>query len=76
MIVTCRELTEMSTDKKEGKLTRAQRLAVALHLAWCRRCKRYLEQLDLTVEALNRLPGEPVSAAVRQKLRERFRRHV
>ncbi|HZO12722.1 MAG TPA: hypothetical protein VFB62_05680 [Polyangiaceae bacterium] len=76
MIVTCRELTEMSTDKKEGKLTRAQRLAVALHLAWCRRCKRYLEQVDLTVDALHRLRDEPVSSSARRALRARFRRQV
>ena len=73
MIVTCRELTERSTDKKEGRLTRGERLAVALHLAWCRRCRRYLAQLDLTVDALRKLHDEDVPSPVRDALRKRFR---
>ena len=72
MIITCRELTELSTDKKEQKLTRTQRLGVAIHLSWCHRCRRYLEQLDLTVETLKHIHDAPVSDAARADLRARF----
>jgi len=73
MIVTCRDLTELVTDRKEGKLSAWKRAGCALHLAWCTRCRNYIAQLDLTVEALKRIPREEVPDAMRAALRERLR---
>jgi anti-sigma factor RsiW len=75
MLVTCRQLTEMVTDKKEGKLSSEQQAGYALHLSWCDRCRRYIQQMDLTMEAVKRLPDEPVPEEVRSALLARFRGH-
>ena len=77
MALTCRELTELATDKKEGVLTLLQRAGVRVHLSWCGRCRRYLEQMDLAVDALAAMPveavPEDVEAALLEKFGERFR---
>ncbi len=74
ILVTCRELTEMATSRKEGRLRGSDRAGVQLHLAWCSRCRRYLEQMDLTVEALHELEPEPVPEAAEAALLAAFER--
>jgi hypothetical protein len=73
MIVTCRDLTELVTDKREGKLGRMQRAGCALHLLWCSRCRNYVRQMNLTIEALKHLPPARVPDDTRAALLARFR---
>jgi anti-sigma factor RsiW len=72
MIVTCRKLTELITDQKEGKLS--QRADYSLHLLGCRHCRAYVEQMNLTVEAVKDLPSEPVPGEVHEALLAEFRK--
>jgi hypothetical protein len=74
IILTCKELVELATDKKEGKLRPLQSAGFALHLSWCSSCRTYLKQMDLTVAAASRLGTEHAGEDVRATLRERFRR--
>jgi hypothetical protein len=74
VIVTCRELTELCTAHKEGRLGLLQRSGIAFHLSWCERCRTYLAQLDLTVVAVKRLEDEAVRPEVKRDLAARFRR--
>lgn len=76
MLVTCRQLTEMVTDKKEGKLSSAQQSDYEHHLSWCHRCRTYIEQMDLTMGAVKRLPDDPVPEGLRGALLARFRRQI
>lgn len=73
MLVSCRQLIEMITDKKEGKLSSMQQAAYALHLSWCDRCRTYIQQMELTLEAIKRIPDAPVPEDVRSALLARFR---
>lgn len=73
MIVTCRQLTEMITDQKEGKLSSLQRAGYALHLAWCRGCRAYVEQMNWTLAAMKELPDEPVPDEARADVIAQFR---
>lgn len=74
MIVTCRKLTEMITDHKEGKLSSMQQAAYSLHLLWCRHCRAYVQQMNLTIDALKDLPDDPVPSDVHVALLAEFRR--
>lgn len=76
MPVTCCQLTEMVTDKKEGKLSSAQQSDYEAHLSWCHRCRTYIQQMDLTMAAVKRLPDAPVPEALRDALLARFRRQL
>jgi predicted anti-sigma-YlaC factor YlaD len=88
MILTCRELVEHITNRKEGKLGSVDQVTYELHLLWCMRCREYVRQLDLTIGALAHLsddePAESRTApeveaaararvVLREKLRQRKR---
>ncbi|WP_437678967.1 anti-sigma factor family protein [Sorangium sp. So ce131] len=74
MVVTCLQLTEMITDQREGKLSPEQDEGIARHLAWCDRCRTYIRQMDLMLDALKKLPGEPLHEALHAALLARFQR--
>lgn len=55
MILNCQQLVEKVTDAQEGRLSTLDRIGWAIHLAWCRHCRRYVEQMDQTVQWLRNL---------------------
>ena len=57
-MMSCRELTELSSDYLEGRLSTSARLRVRLHLLMCNACRRYVAQLRAVIAALRRL-GTP-----------------
>jgi anti-sigma factor RsiW len=71
--VTCAELVEIITDYLEGGMPFWERRRFELHLAICPACRRYIQQMKQTVEALGELPSEPIPADVERALLERFR---
>jgi predicted anti-sigma-YlaC factor YlaD len=74
IIITCKELVELATDKKEGTLRPMQSAGITLHLAWCTSCRTYLRQMDLTVETTREIGAEHVGDDVRAALLEQFKR--
>jgi hypothetical protein len=66
-MLTCQEVTELSTELLEGTLSWRLRWQVRIHLAMCRLCRRYIEQLRLTIAALRRL--RPEGRIDRERLR-------
>ncbi len=74
MILTCRQLVERVTDAREGRLAAVDRVGWAVHLAWCRHCRRFVRQLDQTVQALPSLPRSAAPGAVRRAALERLER--
>lgn len=72
-MMTCREFADLVTPYLEKELPLGQRAAVSLHLAICRNCTAYLEQVKLTVEETRKLrEGEP-DEATRARLLAAFR---
>lgn len=69
---TCRELVAEAGRYLDGELTWADWLELRLHMLLCPPCHAYLEQLEITVDALSRLPSEPIPEAVNQELVRRF----
>lgn len=70
-MLTCREMSELSSDIMEGNLSLSTRWAVFMHLRMCSRCTLYLKQIKLTSHVLQKLPldQQPVdSKAVLKQL--------
>jgi anti-sigma factor RsiW len=69
----CRELVELVTDYFEDRLSPADRSRFDAHIAGCDACTIYLEQMQLTLQALGRIPEETISATARETLVAAFR---
>jgi hypothetical protein len=69
---TCKQMTEMATDRVEGALGFLDRLRFDRHLAGCDGCQAYVRQLEATIQALRRLPEPEVSPALDDALMAQF----
>jgi anti-sigma factor RsiW len=71
--LTCQELAELVTDYLEGALSRRKRLCFRLHIAGCRNCARYVEQMRTTIAVTGRIRAEDIAPEVREELLAAFR---
>ncbi|HVP67965.1 MAG TPA: zf-HC2 domain-containing protein [Anaeromyxobacteraceae bacterium] len=71
-MLTCKQITEMATDRADGALDAVARLAFDEHLRACDGCRAYVRQLEVTREALRRLPETEVSPAFSDALLATF----
>lgn len=67
MMYSCQEVPEIASDYLEGRLSWSEWAMLKMHLAMCPPCRDYVEQLGLTVEALEAL-DEPPSPEVSRDL--------
>ncbi len=60
-MLKCRDVTELSTDYLEAALPPSRWLAVRWHLALCRNCRAFIDQMRRTRDLLGhiRLPTAP-----------------
>jgi anti-sigma factor RsiW len=72
--LACRRVVDMVTDYLEGELAPSECAQLEQHLVICDPCVHYLEQSRLTVEAIKRLPRDPVAPAARDALMSAFRK--
>ncbi len=63
-MLTCRDVTDITTDYLEGALPRTRRLALQFHLSICSFCRRHLRQVRATVRFLRHAPTPAPSPAV------------
>ncbi len=71
--LTCMALVELVTDYIEGALPPAEVARFDTHLADCPHCRVYLDQMRLAIQALGRVPGEPLPPEAMKALLEHFR---
>ena len=71
--MTCRELVEVVTDYLDGTLPDDERRRFEVHLAECRYCVTYLEQMRQTIETLGELKPESIAPETRADILEAFR---
>jgi hypothetical protein len=71
--LTCQELAELVTDYLEGALSRWQRFRFRLHIAACRDCTRYVQQMRVTIAVTGRIRAEDIAPEVRDHLLAAFR---
>jgi len=72
MMPTCHDVTEIASDYLEGRLSFTDWATLKLHLALCPPCRHYVEQIGLTIDALQGL-DEPPSPAAGDELVDLFR---
>ena len=68
----CRRIVELVTDYLEGVLDAESRRRFEEHLAGCGGCRRYVEQIDLTRQALGEVRDEDLSPEAWAALRGTF----
>ena len=71
--LTCKELVELVTEYLENTLPPHDRLRFEQHIAACRHCRLYLEQMRQTIQAVGRLTEDSVQPEARETLLEVFR---
>ena len=71
--LSCRELVELVTAYLEAALPADEHARVEEHLAACRGCDRYLEQLRQTIAVLGTLRPEDLSPDAEAVLLDAFR---
>jgi predicted anti-sigma-YlaC factor YlaD len=69
----CQELVELVTDYLEGRLAPVEQFRFEAHLALCRGCRTYLEQMRQTVRALGTLSEESIDPEAKERLLAVFR---
>lgn len=72
-MLTCKELTELVTDYLEGRLSLWDRMRFQMHVGMCAHCREYLRQVDLTRQAVGRMPEAPMPSEVEDEMLARFR---
>lgn len=53
-LVSCREATQLLSQREERRLSLPERVKLGLHLGVCEACSRFAAQLRLMREALGR----------------------
>jgi len=71
--MACQALVELVTAYLEGYLATAEQARFEEHLATCSSCQKYLEQMRMTLRALNRLPEPSISTEAREQLLRLYR---
>jgi anti-sigma factor RsiW len=71
--LTCQELVELVSDYLEGALPDEERTRFEAHLAGCRGCTNYVEQMRQSIKVVGRLSEESLAPPVRDELLSVFR---
>jgi anti-sigma factor RsiW len=69
----CDELVELVTDYLEAQLSAAERERFEAHLADCRGCEIYLEQMRQVIRAAGELHEDDMTPEAWERLRRAFR---
>jgi len=67
-MMKCRDISELLTDYLEGKMSLGERMRFQMHVAVCPPCKRYLQQMKLTVQTLGEVPPLDIPSDVEGEL--------
>ena len=71
--IACVEVVELVTDYLDGALPDSLRARIDAHLAACRGCTAYLEQIRTTVRVTGRVGADDVPTELRDRLLAAFR---
>jgi Putative zinc-finger len=71
--VNCKEFVELVTQYFEGTLPEEHVRRFEQHIAQCRLCGRYLDQMRVTITTVGRIDGESISPAAKDSLLHAFR---
>jgi anti-sigma factor RsiW len=69
----CKEIVEVITDYLEGRLPADDRARFDQHLAICRGCRTYLDQMRQVIRTAGAIRDESLDAKQRERLVRAFR---
>ena len=74
-MLSCKEVSLLTSKSLDTTLTRRERLAMRLHIAYCRGCSRFRDQIEFLRRAAQRSSESLSAGAVRlpEAARERIR---
>lgn len=72
-VLTCKELVELVTDYLEGNLPADDVTCFEKHIAGCKGCTAYLEQMRTTIRLSGMLTEDSITPPVRDELLNIFR---
>ncbi len=64
-VLTCKELVELVTDYLEGKLPPEDVVCFDNHIAGCKGCTTYLEQMRTTIRLTGMLTEDSITPSAR-----------
>ncbi|MBI5068775.1 MAG: zf-HC2 domain-containing protein [Deltaproteobacteria bacterium] len=71
-MLTCREISDLTTEYAEGALDADTRRRFEAHLSGCPACEAWVRQMQIAVRAASALPPPELPAALRAELLRRF----
>jgi anti-sigma factor RsiW len=74
--IVCRRAVELVTAYLEGALAPRDRARFEAHIADCRHCTEYLEQMRRTLEILGRIEPDDIDDETRTELVSLYRRWI
>lgn len=74
--MNCYETIDLMGDELDASLAPEHRAGFNEHLRECTPCRTYLDQLRVTLRALEGLPRRPVTRARKAELVSAFRREL
>ncbi len=73
-MLSCKDITEHANAYLDKELPISKRLSMRMHLFICVNCRRYMNQLHITIQTLGRMKKqESVDAALSKHLIECFK---
>ena len=74
-MLSCKDVTEEANSYIDDELPFMKRISVRMHLFICKNCRRYMDQLHLTVQTLGQIyTPESISEERSQKIVECFKK--
>jgi anti-sigma factor RsiW len=71
-MLSCKDISGLATDYREGDLSEGDRAQFESHVATCAGCATWVQQLDATARILGSLPPPELPVDVRERLLARF----
>ncbi|MEM6732445.1 MAG: zf-HC2 domain-containing protein [Myxococcota bacterium] len=72
-MLTCKEMTELCTDYLERRMGTWDRIRFGFHLALCKHCREYINQMQATVDSLGYMPEDALPSDVESALLQHFK---
>ena len=71
--LTCKELVEIVTDYLEDRLSPDEKRRFEQHVAGCKGCRNYLDQMRETIHLVGALREESMPVPMRERMLRAFR---
>lgn len=64
-MLSCKDITHLANQKLDREMPYFKRMQFNLHLMICKNCRQFMDQMQLTLESIQRIePIKPDSAVV------------